>query len=58
MMFAAPGFAILVGAILVPLLVLLYFLKLKRREQAVPASFLWSTAIRDMQANASSSDCG
>lgn len=52
MTLAAPGVAILAAAILVPLLVLLYFLKLKRREQLISASFLWTTAVRDMQANA------
>ena len=40
-------FAFLLGAI-----VLLYILRLKRKERVVPSNMLWDTAIRDLQANA------
>jgi hypothetical protein len=40
-------FAALLGAI-----VLLYVLRLKRKERVVPSSMLWQSAIRDLQANA------
>ena len=40
-------FAGLLGAI-----VLLYMLRLKRRERVVPSNLLWQTTIRDLQANA------
>ncbi len=40
-------FAGLLGAI-----VLLYMLRLKRRERVVPSNLLWQSAIRDSQANA------
>lgn len=44
--------AAVAGAVLVPLLVLLYFLKLKRREMEISTTLLWKQTIRDMQANA------
>ncbi|MBW3636125.1 MAG: BatA and WFA domain-containing protein [Armatimonadetes bacterium] len=40
-------FAALLGAI-----VLMYILRLKRKERVVPSSLLWQSAIRDLQANA------
>ncbi|MCO5166825.1 MAG: VWA domain-containing protein [Planctomycetes bacterium] len=42
-LYAAPGF---LGA-----LVLLYFLKLKRREVAVSSTYLWRAALDDMRVN-------
>ena len=50
MSFIAPLnflFAGLLGAI-----VLLYILRLKRKERIVPSNMLWQSAIRDLQANA------
>ncbi len=40
------------AAVAVPLLLLLYFLKLKRREQIVSSTLLWKRAIQDLQVNA------
>src|ERR1700759_1953946 len=50
--FLSPLSAILAAAIAVPTLVLLYFLKLKRREMDVASTFLWKKAIQDLQVNA------
>ena len=40
------------GAIVVPSLLVLYFLKLRRREMTVPSTLLWRKAIQDLQVNA------
>src|SRR4028119_1911189 len=40
-------FALLLGAIL-----LLYILRMKRRERTISSTMLWQTALRDLQANA------
>jgi uncharacterized membrane protein len=50
MTFLSP-LAFLVFAVSLPL-VLLYFLKVRRRDQTVPSLFLWEAALRDREASA------
>jgi hypothetical protein len=47
-----PLTALYAAAAAVPLLLLLYFLKLKRREQLVSCTLLWKRAVQDLQVNA------
>jgi len=47
-----PMTAVYAAAVSVPLLLLLYFLKLKRREQIVSSTLLWKRAVQDLQVNA------
>ncbi|MCP4259812.1 MAG: VWA domain-containing protein [Planctomycetes bacterium] len=47
-----PMIAVYAAAVSVPLLLLLYFLKLKRREQVISSTLLWKRAIQDLQVNA------
>ena len=44
--------ALLATAIAIPALLILYFLKLRRREMVVPSTLLWRKAIQDLQVNA------
>ncbi len=48
----APMTAIYAAAAAVPLLVLMYFLKLKRHERLISSTLLWKRAVRDLQVNA------
>ncbi|MBI5726058.1 MAG: BatA domain-containing protein [Planctomycetes bacterium] len=52
MNFLTPTIGIVAAAIAVPLLVLMYFLKLKRMEMPVSSTLLWRKAIQDLQVNA------
>src|SRR6188474_2728655 len=40
------------AGVVVPSLLVLYFLKLRRREMSVPSTLLWRKAIQDLQVNA------
>lgn len=50
MSFLAPSALALLG--LLPVIVLLYFLKLRRREEPVSSTYLWRRAVQDLRANA------
>lgn len=52
MTWATPTLAIIAAAIAIPLLVILYFLKLRRRSVEISTTLLWRKAIQDLQANA------
>jgi hypothetical protein len=52
MTFLTPLIAAIAAGIAIPSLVILYFLKLRRREMEVSTTLLWKKAIQDMQANA------
>ncbi|MFG0330761.1 MAG: VWA domain-containing protein [Phycisphaerales bacterium] len=52
MQFLTPIAALIGAAIVVPALLLLYFLKLRRRTAIVSTTLLWRQAVRDLKANA------
>ncbi|MGP1345243.1 MAG: vWA domain-containing protein [Phycisphaerales bacterium] len=49
--FLTPLAGIIGACIAVPLLLALYFLKLRRRPARISSTLLWESAVRDMQAN-------
>ncbi len=51
MTFLNPWPAMVAAAVAVPLLLLLYFLKLRRQPLRMPSTLLWHTATEDLQAN-------
>lgn len=52
MNFLTPSLGLIAAAIAVPSLLILYFLKLRRREVEISSTLLWKKAVQDMQANA------
>src|SRR6185295_19211352 len=50
--FLSPLPAIIAAGIAIPSLLVLYFLKLKRRELVISSTLLWKKAIQDLQVNA------
>jgi len=52
MSFLNPWLAAALAALAVPALLILYFLKLRRREQLVPSTLLWKRTVQDLQVNA------
>lgn len=51
MNFLTPLSAIIAALLAIPPLLLLYFLKLRRREITIPSTLLWQRAVEDLQAN-------
>lgn len=52
MSFLNPWIALGIAAAVIPALIFLYFLKLRRREERVPSTLLWKRAVLDLQVNA------
>jgi von Willebrand factor type A domain/Aerotolerance regulator N-terminal len=52
MQWLTPLFGLYAAAVAIPSLLLLYFLKLKRREMVISSTLLWKRAVQDLQVNA------
>src|SRR5882757_11133141 len=50
--FLNPLTALIAAGVAIPALLVLYFLKLRRREMPISSTFLWRKAIQDLQVNA------
>src|SRR5437763_806857 len=46
-----PGWATVLLLLVPPLLILLYFLKLRRKPMQVPSTFLWRKSVEDLRVN-------
>ena len=51
MTWVTPGTGLLLGAIVIPLLLLLYFLRLRRQPVRISSTMLWVAAVEDLHAN-------
>jgi hypothetical protein len=52
MTWLTPNLAIVAASIAIPTLIILYFLKLRRRDLEISTTLLWKKSIQDLQANA------
>jgi hypothetical protein len=50
--FLSPWTALVAAAVALPLLLLLYFLKLRRQTLRIPSTLLWKKSFEDLQVNA------
>src|SRR5204862_8087734 len=50
--FINPWTGLIAAGLSIPALLILYFLKLRRREMLVSSTILWKKAIQDLQVNA------
>lgn len=50
--FLSPWTALLAAAVALPLLILLYFLKLRRQPMRIASTLLWEKSFQDLQVNA------
>jgi hypothetical protein len=51
MTWVTPGMGLILGAIVIPLLLLLYFLRLRRQPVRISSTMLWEGAVEDLHAN-------
>ncbi|MBN2374861.1 MAG: VWA domain-containing protein [Sedimentisphaerales bacterium] len=52
MQWLTPTIALYAASVAIPLLLLMYFLKLKRQQHFVSSTLLWKRAVQDLQVNA------